>query len=263
MIGLTTVNIELTNVCNKSCFMCGRRKVERDYPDLAQTYNVEMPFELLETIKQHIPEGIVVQFHNNGDPTCYSRLGDALDLFSKNIRCFNTNGKLIVEKANEIINHMETLTISVIPNDPEGDEQYELVQKFIKLKGSRPPYLVYRLLGNVDGSRYHELPGLICTRILHSPMGSFEYTRKVTVPEIGVCLDLLNHCTIDVYGNVSTCVRFDPHRYGQLGNIKFLTLTEMWNGEKRQSLIKEHLKGNRSANKLCEQCSFYGCPTGV
>ena len=29
--GLTTVNVELTSRCNKSCWMCGRRKVDAEY----------------------------------------------------------------------------------------------------------------------------------------------------------------------------------------------------------------------------------------
>jgi len=261
--GLSTVNIELTNKCNKSCYMCGRRKIEKDFPELAQNYTAEIDMGLLDHINQQIPENIVIQFHNNGEPLLFSKLGEVLDIFHHNIRCFNTNGKLLVEKADEIIDRMETLTISIIQDDQEGEEQYDIIKQFLTLKGSRPPYIIYRLLGNIDDSRYYELPGLICTRVLHNPMGSFEYTRKVTKPEIGVCLDLLNHLAIDVYGNVSMCVRFDSHNYGVLGNIKYLSLEDMWNGDMRQNLIKEHIKGNRGANKLCEKCSFYGCPTGI
>lgn len=262
MIGLTTVNIELTNACNKKCFMCGRRKAERDFPELYAKYNQSIDFGLLENIYSQLPEGIVVQFHNNGEPLLYPKLGEALRLFATSIRCFNTNGKLLVHKADEIIDNMETLTVSIIENDPEGEEQYESIKAFLKLKQSRPPYMVYRLLGNIDARKYSELGGLICTRILHSPMGSFNYSRVVTKPEIGICLDLLNHCAIDVNGNVSICVRFDPEGHGILGNIKDSPLYVLWNSTKRLNLIQEHIKGNRGANKLCEKCHFYGVPTG-
>lgn len=36
--GLGTINIELTSRCNKNCWMCGRRKVDREYPELALNY---------------------------------------------------------------------------------------------------------------------------------------------------------------------------------------------------------------------------------
>jgi len=261
MNGLSTLNIELTNKCHKSCHMCGRRKVERDYPELFQSYNTEMPFDLLELIACQVPKDIVLQFHNNGDPLLYSRLGDALDLFPHNIKCFNTNGKLLLEKADEIIDKLDTLTISIIENDPEGEEQYDILRHFLRLKQDRAPFMVYRLLGNVNPMRYAELGGLVCTRILHNPMGSFEYKRQVTKPEIGICLDLLSHLVIDVYGNVFPCVRFDINRHNLLGNIKYLSLETLWNSSKRLDLIKEHKKGNRKSSQLCAKCDFYGCPT--
>jgi MoaA/NifB/PqqE/SkfB family radical SAM enzyme len=31
--GLGNINIELTSRCNKSCWMCGRRKVEKEMPE--------------------------------------------------------------------------------------------------------------------------------------------------------------------------------------------------------------------------------------
>jgi radical SAM protein with 4Fe4S-binding SPASM domain len=296
MNGLTVVNIELTNRCNKDCWMCGRRVVERDYPEVS--FEQDMDFDLLKIIARQIPKGIVVQFHNNGEPTLYPRLREALDLFPNNIKCFNTNGKLLLQKADEIINNLDTLTISVIENDLEGDKQYEIVKKFIEIKdgkrrgectkceywesGFRKPYMIYRLLGDVGFSneknyiekngelyeervikkqRWYDLSGLVCTRILHSPLGSYNYQKKVTKPEIGICLDLLNHMTIDVNGNVSICVRFDPHKYGVIGNAYDTPLKDLWESEFRQNLIKEHIKGNRKANQLCETCDFYGCPT--
>jgi radical SAM protein with 4Fe4S-binding SPASM domain len=262
MNGLSVVNIELTNKCQKNCWMCGRRKAERDYPELYKNYNQDMSLDLLDLIANHIPRDIVIQFHNNGEPLIYLNLGKALDRFPNNIKCLNTNGILLLEKANEIINKLDTLTISVIENGPEEDEQYEIVQKFLELKGTRKPYMIYRLLGNViNNSRWRNLPGLICTRILHNPMGSFNYTKKVTIPEIGICLDLLNHLAIDIDGNVSICVRFDPHKYGVLGNIQNESLRSLW--DKKKYYIQEHLKGNRKCNQLCATCDFYGCPTGV
>jgi radical SAM protein with 4Fe4S-binding SPASM domain len=191
----------------------------------------------------------------------------------------DTNGKLLLEKADKIIGNMETLTISVIENDDEGDEQYRIVKKFLKVKGDRQPLMIYRLLGDVsyigDDSKYHnpmhneknrdrwyKLPGIIATRTLHNPMGSFKYEKKITVPEIGICLDLLNHLVIDKDGDVFTCVRFNPKKYNLLGNVRDKSLYSMWNGPQRQSLIQEHIKGNRKCSKLCEKCEFYGCPIG-
>jgi len=259
--GLTTVNVELTSRCNKSCWMCGRRKIDREYPEIALNYG-DMDFKLIEKIVKQLPEGIVVQLHNNGESLLYPRFGEAAKLFHRQIRCLDTNGKLIVEKAKEIISNLDTLTISVFENDSEGDEQYRLVKKFLKIKGNRKPLMIYRCLGKIDISRYKKLPGIVATRVLHHPLGSFKYQKEPTVPEIGICLDVLSHLCIDRFGKVSTCVRFDPLRLGVIGDANTTSLIDIWNSPKRKKWLRYHIEGKRDKVPLCSYCEFWGVPTG-
>lgn len=274
MNGLTTVNIELTSRCQKKCFCCGRRKLERDYPELCNWGDME--FNLIEKIAKQLPSNIVVQLHSNGEPLLYPRLKQALNRFKKQIRCLNTNAIALLEKADSIIDNLETLTISIVEEDEYEDQQYKDVQKFLEIKGDRKPYMIYRLLGNIqvvpgtDGAivneerekKWYNLPGLTCTRVLHNSMGSYEYTKTTTKPEIGICLDLLNHLVIDRYGDVYPCVRFDPTKINKLGSIKDSTLEELWDCAKRELLYREHIKGNRKCSDLCSKCEFYGVPRG-
>jgi len=262
--GLLVATIELSTLCNKTpgCWMCGRRILEKDYPALSW-FNKNMPNKLIRKIAQQLPTDIVVQFHNNGESLLHPNFGNAVRLFKNRIKCLNTNGKLILEKWDEIVDNLDTLTISVIPNDPEQDEQYEIVKKFLERKKNRKPFMIYRLLGNIENKeRWYQLPGLVATRILHDPMGSFNYEKKVTIPEIGVCLDLLSHLVINVDGTVSMCIRFDPLRYGIIGDINKDNLLFIWNSKRRKLIIKEHLKGNRNCNQLCAKCDYFGIPRG-
>lgn len=265
MNGLQVINIELTSRCNKNCWMCGRRKIDKEYPEIAMNYG-DMKLELLENIAEQIPGGIVIQFHNNGEPTLYPNLGYALKMFEGNIRNFDTNGKLLLEKSNEIIGNLETLTISVFERDPEGDEQYNIVKEFLKIKGDRKPHLIYRLLGDVSNpERWYELPGIVATRILHHPLGNYEYKKRhPSVPEIGICLDLLGHLVIDKDGLVYPCVRFDPKKENVIGDINIESLEDIWYGEKRANMIDYHLKQRRDlASPLCKECQYWGVPTGL
>jgi len=260
MIGLNVVNIELTSRCNKACWVCGRRKIEKNYPELANWG--DMPFELAEKIAKQLPKGILVSLHNNGEPTLYPKLREVLGVFKNQIRHFDTNGKLLVEKADEIIDNLELLTISIIENDPEGDEQYEKVKEFLKLKGQKKPAIVYRLLGNVENrERWEKLPGLIANRTIHNPMGSFKYRKTPTIPEHGVCLDLLGHLAINRFGMVSPCVRFDPKRLGVIGDANKTPIADIWNGEERKKWLKAHLEQRRDKIPLCSYCDFYGVAT--
>jgi|SRR3989339_807722 len=259
--GLANVNIELTSRCNKNCWMCGRRRVERDYPELTLKYG-DMPFSLVEKIAEQLPPNIVVQLHNNGEALLYPEFGAAVKLFKKQITNIVTNGKLLLEKADEIINNLDTLAISVIENDPEADEQYKIIKSFLKIKGKRKPFTILRLNGNVDQKRYKRFGLIMAARILHSPLGSFNYRSDPTVPEIGMCLDFLHHLAINSRGIASICVRFDPKRIGVIGDANKQPLSEIWNGKKRMKWLEYHKQGRREKIPLCAYCHFWGVPTG-
>lgn len=260
--GLTTVNIELTSRCNKDCWMCGRRKIEREYPLIAIKYDA-ISFKLLASIAKQLPDDIVVQFHDNGEPLLYPRFKEAVSLFRRQIRCMDTNGKLIMEKFDEVVgNNLDTLTISTFQQDKEGEEQYQLIKEFLKKKGSRKPNVIIRCLGKMDLAKYKKLGCIIATRVIHSPMGSFNYQKNPTVPEIGICLDLLSHMVIKRDGKVSICVRFDPRGLGVIGDCRKAKLIDIWNSPKRLRWLKYHIEGKRDKCPLCSYCKFWGVPTG-
>ncbi|MBI4620257.1 MAG: SPASM domain-containing protein [Desulfobacterales bacterium] len=170
---------------------------------------------------------------------------------------------MIVERADEIIDNLDTITISVIENDPEVDEQFELVKKFLEIKGERKPLVIYRCLGDVDMERWEKLNGIIATRILHNPLGSFKYKKPPTVPEIGICLEILNHMAISRLGKVSICVRFDPRGLGVIGDVNSEPLVDIWNGSQRKEWLHYHIQGRRDRVPLCSYCDFWGVPTGL
>lgn len=259
---ISTINIELTSRCNKECFMCGRRKIDKEFPEIAMNYG-DMDFSLLTSIAKQILPGTVVQFHYNGEPLLYPKIKEALDLFPHCIRCLDTNGKLLVEKANDIIDRLDSITISVIENDKESNEQFQNVIKFLEIKGNKKPIMVYRLLGEVSCSeRWYNLQGTVATRILHHPLGSYKYEKKTTVPEIGICLEVLHHIAIDRFGKVHTCVRFDPKNENVIGDLTKDDLFSILNGKERTNLTKAHKEGRRKEIPFCNKCDFWGVPRG-
>jgi MoaA/NifB/PqqE/SkfB family radical SAM enzyme len=239
--------------------MCGRRKVDREYPALALDYG-DMDFNLLKDIAAQIPPNIVVQFHRDGEALLYPYFGEAVRLFPNNIRNIVTNGKLLVEKADEIIGNLETLSVSIFENDEEADEQREIIRKFLDIKKDRKPYVTLRLIGNVDATPYVEFGQQFVRRVLHNPMGSFNYVkRQPCVPEIGICWDFLMHPCINRKGDFSICVRFDPEGLGVLGNVHEWSLEELWGGV-RHHWKELHVAGRRREVPLCSRCEYWGVP---
>ena len=104
--------------------------------------------------------------------------------------------------------------------------------------------------------------GLLIRRVLHSPMGSFNYKKNPTIPEIGICLDFLNHMAINREGKVSICVRFDPKGLGVIGDANKEKLEDIWSSPKRMEWLALHKKGERGGIPLCSYCEFWGVPTG-
>lgn len=261
--GLTTINVELTSRCNKACWMCGRRERDRERGDLAYG---DMEFALVERIAAQVEPGMVVQLHNNGEPLLYPRFGEAARLFAARGCLVNTvsNGKLLVEKADEVIGVLDTLAISVFENDEEADAQFPVIEEFLRRKGTRKPFTMLRFIGQVDEARYAALPALPIRRLLHAAKGSVEYRRRnPTIPEIGVCLDFLHHLAIDRHGEVSVCVRFDPQRELVLGSIREQTLAQLWQSPKRLQMKELHCAGRRGEIPYCgDRCSYWGVPTG-
>lgn len=243
--------------------MCGRRRIDRDFPEIALNYG-DMDFDLVKRIAEQLPPNIVVQLHNNGEPLLYPKFRDAAELFPQQIKCIDTNGKLLLEKANEIIDVIDTMAISVIEKDDEADEQYEIIAKFLELKKDKKPFTLLRINGDVETDRYEKLGLLMTHRILHAALGSYNYAkRNPTIPEIGICLDFLNHLAINKDGEASICVRFDPKRMGVIGHVKNQSLSEIWNGQKRMEWLNYHKQGQRDKVPLCSYCHFWGVPTGV
>ena len=268
MFGISTINIELTSRCNKSCHMCGRRQLEQADPDYAATLG-DMEWSTFDTIAKQIEPGMVVQLHWNGEPTLYPRLKQASMLLQEHGAwvCMDTNGLLLSEKLDEI-EFFDSITVSVIEGDSEENynRQYQAIEDFVYGNEDRHPKLNIRALGTipVEIRALAETYGLdVISRVFHAPEMSRDYQRKPTMPEIGVCLDLLHHLAIDRLGNVYPCVRFNPRGLNCLGNVVDSSLKALAGSSKRMRIIKRHFDGERDKVDICGSCHYYGVPQGM
>lgn len=252
MYGLSVVNVELTNRCNKSCWMCWHN-AERKAGNVEYS---DMPLELVQKIAEQLPPMIIVQLHINGEPLLYPYLQEAIDAFSTQIVCMTTNGKLLSEKATEI-NGLDVVTISVFENDVEAPSQYEAVRKY--LEHNPAPRVVFRCSGDVDTAPYEKL-GLVVRRPIHSNKGKFKYSRKQTISEHGICLDALTHLAIHCNGDITMCVTYDKKRRGVIGNAIRHSLETTWYGRTRYDRLACHIDGRRDDISPCKDCEYWGIP---
>ena len=254
--GLSTINVELTSRCNKSCWHCPRP--QSDIP------KADMDLDLAVRIANQLPDNIVMLFHLDGEPLLYPYLGEALDAFRGKIRGFDTNGKLLVRRADMIIGNLEVLTVSVIENDEPHEKfwQWNQLYQFVAMKGDEKPRLVIRAVGDFDSTKYYFFTPYIAKRLIHKPGARSDYGRKPPMPEFAICQDFLSHPVIHFDGDVGICPKFDPERKGVIGNANRQSLDEIWASEKRNEYLSLHIAGKRSEIEFCKDCEFWGIPVG-
>ncbi len=264
LTGLRQVNIELTSRCDRHtlCAFCGHQD-RKTNPNLQFG---DMDFKLLYSIYEQIAPPIVASFHRDGDPLVYPSLGEALYLFKEFPVSIVTHGEALNRRADDIIDKCTTVTVSVIPNDPDRDIQLASIAGFLRKKGALRPMFQLKFVGAIEPKaviEYEKFGVPIIGRALHSKKGSFLYHRiEPAVPEIRVCLDFLGNPTVDWRGRVFACNRLDTESRGQIGDLNEQSLDEIWNGPVRQAMLQAHLAGRRDlANNLCKACTFWGIPT--
>lgn len=248
------INIELTNRCNKSCSFCNSAKArlnkELDMGD--------MPLQLVNDILVQF-EGNIVQLHRDGEPLLYEQLQDVGYMCRTFISNIVTNGKLLWDRRDVLIDNFTSITVSVFEDD---EEQFENVKLFIENRRYNP-FVIVKFLGDYYNAEYEKLDVQIIKRQLFGVNGYSDYKNyKPTVPEIGICLDFLNKPSIDWQGKVHICNRIDPEGKGIIGDCTEENLRTIWEGELRTKMKSYHAKDMRDKVSLCSTCEYWGCPSG-
>ena len=260
--GLAQLNLELTSRCDKHtlCAFCGHQD-----PDIFPLLQFgDMDFGLLTSIRDQLPEGVTVQFHRDGEPTVYPRLGEALDLFKTFTTSIVTHGENLGKRAHEIINRCTTVTVSVFRGDPDESKQLQSVKEFIYAKGRYAPNLFIKIVGEYPDNPWEGLGVPVIHRLIHVPGGNYKYAKaKPTIAETGVCLDYLHHPSVDWQGRVFICNRLDPDSKGYLGSLTEQSLAGIWGGARRMEWLRAHQQMRRDLVPACKDCSFWGVPSGL
>jgi radical SAM protein with 4Fe4S-binding SPASM domain len=175
-----------------------------------------------------------------------------------------THGERLAEKAAEVIGRCTTVTVSIIPKDPDREIQMASIKEFLAKKGDRAPMFQLKFVGHIENAAEYEALGVpIINRALHVKPGNWSYVRtEPPVPESRLCQDFLGRPTVDWRGRLFICNRLDVKDEGLLGDLNESSLSELWNGQARMAMLAAHLAGRRDqANSLCARCSYWGIPT--
>ena len=265
--GLTQLNVELTSRCDKHtlCAFCGHQD-----PAVFPTLKFgDMANELMLNVAYAVyPLGTscVVQFHRDGDPLAAPEelLCQALFAFRANIRSLVTHGERLGERGQAVIGNCESVCVSIFRGDPDRNLQLASLRSFLDQKGEQLPRVSLKVVGDMSDDElrpYRECDVPLLRRRLHLPIGNSKYAGGLpTVPEHGLCLDLLHHPSIAWDGRVYLCNRLDTNDAGLIGDLATESLDAIWNGPLRRDYIQKHLAGRRADVPPCANCHYYGIP---
>jgi len=163
-----------------------------------------------------------------------------------------------------IIGVCESVTVSIFRADPDRDLQLASLRSFLQQKGDRLPRVFIKVVGDMSDEELRDYKALdlpIIRRKIHLPIGNSKYAGGLpTMPEHGLCLDLLHHPSISWDGRVYLCNRLDTKDAGLIGNLNEESLDSIWNGKLRADYIQKHLEGRRDEVPPCKGCLYYGIP---
>lgn len=259
--GLGRVNLELSSKCAKRCFMCPHSDPKND------DQWGDMDFLLVEKAARELPPNITVIFHHDGEPLEYPRFGEAVRLFKNQVTTMNTNGRLLVQKADDIIGIMDNVTLSTFEGDPEWPFQLAILKEFLVLKnGWLKPKVLIRHLGRLNSDRQAAIERLgipVTLRAFRGKGVGVDYHAKSLIPDTGICLDFLTKTLIDHNGMVHVCTLFTMDSAGIIGDFNKQSLDEIWNGELRMQWLEYHRQGLRNKIPRCAACDYHGVPSRI
>lgn len=247
------ISIELSSRCNKACSFCGRAKAREEGMETG-----DIDIELFNHIVSQF-KGTVIQMNKDGEPLLYDKIWVVGTICRDYITNIVTNGMLLWEKRNALIDNFTTVTVSVIEDD---SEQFETVKKFKEYIGDGFPKTFIKFLGDYHNPEYEKLGLKTMRRSIHNPEGDTGYKQsKPPIPELGVCIDFLTKPSIDWRGKFYICNRFDIEGKGVIGDCNKQTLQEIWDSDKRQQWLELHKQGRRDLIPLCAMCEYWGYPS--
>lgn len=266
------IYVEITNMCNKSCYFCSKSKREK------REMSLEEFSEVIKKIKGYTQ---YIYLHIKGEPLLHSNLDEMLSICDKNDIKVNitTNGSLLNIKKEILVNHACVRQINISVHSVSEREIDEIIESVDYINEKSNIYLVYRywILKDIKIQEIEIINKLIQHYQLSSQKTTdiknnknimikknlylnkdleFEWPTLHSdyINECGFCLGLKSHIGILSDGTIVPCC-LDADGEIKLGNIFEDELKKIIESDLYQQMLKGFRENKRICN-LCKHCSF-------
>lgn len=294
------LGIGLTTRCNFRCEFCYLYSVDKTKLPIQTDMPFELVEKIAESLSEFDVPISVADVSQNGEPLLYPHLAEAIKLFKstnkvKSIRIITNASLLSPQKAEELLNAgLNQVMVSINGMNDEQykriantnirfDAIYENIKYLHSIQGNC--HIHAKIIGNYfsaeEQQKFLDLFSPIVNSIhideavnqwIGLELPNPPYGRKEGINRFNVSFNasdksVLPMCNAPFYflrvhpnGVVSVCLG-DWEAAMSLGDVNYMSLKEIWNGESITTLRKAHLSGN-GIPPQCSECHYYELMTG-
>lgn len=247
LLGLASIVISPTDLCNRQCFFCPRVDPNL-YPNRNDHMSVELATKLATELDERNYQGLV-SFSGYGEPLLNPNIGELIKAFTSrsiDVRLISNsdriyNGKITIEE----IDTWGLLDVKF--NCYDGGEQYIAMVELCK-NMETPNYVTDYKTDEGDVAQ-EQVEGVPIEYI--SNRGGSLYSAKRNAP----CYQPMYKPVVDWNGDVYMCCE-DWIKEDCFGNIQDQSFSEVWMSDRFVDLRFKLAAGDRSAYKSCANCNM-------
>jgi radical SAM protein with 4Fe4S-binding SPASM domain len=238
LLGLAAVEINLTELCNRTCSFCPRHD-----PKLYQNLNTHIALETVQTLVSQLQANSFTGYiilSGFSEPTLHPNILQIINILSVFTVEMITNGDTILSNKYSIFNFFNAGLTRLIINDYDNNPNIQ------KLAATN-----IHIRDNYDnGQDNFETYGF-------NNRGGLLWSET----RINPCYIPAYRAIIDSNGDVLLCYN-DWKKSKRFGNILKQDLNYIWMSDEFTAIRKQLILGNRNVSDSCKNCSVVGTLMG-
>jgi len=259
LLGLTTVEFNITDLCNRKCWMCPHHNEEL-FPNNNVFMELETVKNTVDNLKKNNYVGTII-FGSYGEPLLHPKILEMIEYVSKNLPKCETN---LITNGDRFIKGSipgygpfnaerlkSTGLTSMLIDCYDDDERLAKYLKEIK-----------SLVGILDIEfyrRYYKTPTYLDRAGLMDPYTGKRPTYKHSFRKPVPCWYPITKSFIDYDGSIRACCHNWERTLGSFGNVNDTAFSELWMHSESLNELRKSLIFNRTnSNKTCKHCSAAG-----
>lgn len=247
LLGLSTVEINPTELCNRTCSFCPRSN-----PEVYPNRNLHMTIDIADILSEQLRQADFtgdIHVTGWGEPLLNP---DILKIISKFSRYFFTEmitngdrllqGKVTHQELTD--NGLNSIIVDCYDGPTQTEQMTELLEDFTGIK---------RIRSNYDTGEAN----LLDLYNFNNRGGTLGKIKTLQQP----CWMPMYKAFIDWNGDVLLCCNDWARNQLPLGNITQDSFSTIWMSQEFKDIRQQLLAGDRT-NSACESCNINGCKSG-